>query len=131
MRNERESGLKFVKVKRKQLVEKLKANRETHKAEFKEAWEGYVQTVIDTAKENLRDAKKWSKEPSEAHHFDSAPSAPKNHTKEYDRAIALLEWEVEDEVELSTNDFNCYVLDDWSWKRDHAMSMSSYANKSY
>lgn len=127
MRLDRETGLKSVKVDRLKLIFKLKKNRDVHMAEFDEAWEGYVRAVVQKAQDILVRAKGWAKDAKKPLSFDSSPTPPESHVKDYNRAIALLEWEIKPEVELSINDFNCYVLDDWGWKRDFNVSKMSYS----
>jgi hypothetical protein len=39
-----------------------------------------------------------------------------------------MEWEERDTVELSVNDFECYVRDNWSWQRSFKMSVSNYSH---
>lgn len=46
--------------------------------------------------------------------YDITP--PSDHTTDYTRAIEMLEWSVEDEVDISEADFRAYVQDDWGWK---------------
>ena len=54
---------------------------------------------------------------------------PENHTKDYDRVIKMLEMCVNDTVELDEHTFQCYVMDDWTWKRSFLASNSNYSGK--
>ena len=40
---------------------------------------------------------------------------PVDYTGSYDTALAMLEWEVEDTVQLSQHDFERYVQNNWEW----------------
>jgi hypothetical protein len=52
--------------------------------------------------------------------------APVNYEREYTTAIAMVEWEVEPEIELSDMDFKRYVLDQWEWGQVFAANTRSY-----
>ena len=40
---------------------------------------------------------------------------PKDHSKSYEIAIQMAEWEVNETIELTQSQFQCFVLDDWEW----------------
>ena len=49
-----------------------------------------------------------------------------DHSSDYERAIAMLEWEVEDKIVLEQYEFAQLVLDDWQWKSAVVMSNNFY-----
>lgn len=51
---------------------------------------------------------------------DWTPSYPVEHLADYDRAISKLEFSVADKVSLDAQDFDAYVLNNWSWKESFA-----------
>ena len=53
---------------------------------------------------------------------------PENQTSSYDKAIRMMQASIYDEVKLSDQEFNCYVLNDWSWKSKFTSSVSNYIN---
>lgn len=114
-------GLSTVRIRRDALIDKLKTNREGHRAIFDEAIQGYHDAVIKALEAALADAKAGRK---------YTPSVflpePQDHTDEYDRMIAMLEMSLDDELELSQKDFSCYALDDWGWKHDFINTSNSY-----
>ncbi len=40
---------------------------------------------------------------------------PVDYSEEYSRAISMLEWEKEDKITLTPNEFRYFVMDDWDW----------------
>ncbi len=50
-------------------------------------------------------------------------------TKEYDRVIKMLEMSVDTQIELSSSEFQNYVMDDWAWSDNAKLSNSTYTAK--
>lgn len=48
---------------------------------------------------------------------------PEDHTDEYDQLLEMLAMSVDDEVELTAQEFAQYVRDDWSWKHQFTRTM--------
>ena len=126
MRNSEKTALKTVKVKRERLKTTLAENKEKHQREFEEAMTGYHARRESLASDLVNAAAAFAENPKDrdletnlqqAYHALSGQTRPSNYSKEYQRAIQLADWEVADEIELSINDFNCYVLDEWDWTR--------------
>ncbi|HXM03797.1 MAG TPA: hypothetical protein VN939_14390 [Chthoniobacterales bacterium] len=42
---------------------------------------------------------------------------PVDHTADYDRVISMLEMSAQDLVQVSAEQFDQYVLDNWRWRR--------------
>lgn len=132
MNNFEETAVKTVTVDRDKLKEKLRENLARHTQDYVEAMEGF------------RDARRQavSKLHAAAGAFDGSEESvlsvqrafgefnglaePQDHSKDYDQAIALMDWEQREQIELSINDFECYVRDSWSWKRRFAESVINY-----
>lgn len=51
---------------------------------------------------------------------------PENYSKDYDRAIRLVELSVYDKVSLNSTEFEQYVLNNWTWKEKFLASNSGY-----
>jgi len=47
-------------------------------------------------------------------------------TRDYDRAIAMLEMSVEGEITVSEADFRTFVMDDWNWRSQFKHSNMAY-----
>ena len=55
---------------------------------------------------------------------------PDDHTSDYDRAIGMLEMEVNDIVTIDQEDYSNYVDDNWAWKNQWSLSNTNYMSKS-
>lgn len=115
--------MKTVKIKRVDLLEKVKANKVRHVTEFKEAREEYVKEVIKELGRMLKKAKKG----------DIIRSInlvePVSYEENYNRVISMLEWSTDVIVELDTTEFEQYVRDNWQWKQHFAATAALYNNK--
>lgn len=133
--NFQETAVKTVIVERKRLASTLASNLETHQREFAEARRGYESTRIDLIRKlkdvavvaSSADTESNRKALHEAYGAFSNLEKPVDHSNEYKQAIQVMEWETRDKVELSINDFECYVQDSWNWKRQFKMVHDSYS----
>jgi hypothetical protein len=80
-----------VKVKREDLLTKMRANRAAHRDLFLKAQEGYRKPVIEELDRMLVDAKKGR--PIQR---SVTLTEPSTHIKDYDRGISMLEMSVEE-----------------------------------
>jgi hypothetical protein len=108
-----DQGQAGVTVKTAKLVEELKKNRTVHAADFEEANKGFRVAVIAELETMLKTAREGG-----AIERKSALTKPESHVKDYDRVIRMLEMCTKDEVLISEAEFQQYVQDDWSWKRE-------------
>lgn len=115
--------MRTVTVNKAQLIEKITANRDEHKGIVAAAQAKYRERVIQELDRRLTDASAGRK-------IDIRINLPMptDYTQEYENALAALEWEVEDEVELAESDFNQLVLNQWSWAGQFAGTSLAYAN---
>lgn len=116
--------MKTVRVNKHELIELLKKNRNKHEQEYKEAFKGYIKISIEKLEESLEQFKagkltelKWREAP------------PRDNTKDYDRVLEMLKLSVDNEIELTNDEFSNYVQDDWSWKDSWLMSNTKYLSK--
>jgi hypothetical protein len=115
--------MKTVKIKREELLAKVKENRAKHIEEFKEAHAGYLEEFISEVKMILREAKKGNVIQT----IDIAK--PSSFESNYDRIIAMLEWSTEETVDLDATEFEQYVRDNWQWKHAFNTVASLYNSK--
>ena len=111
-----------VTVKRDELLEKLKENKVKHRQIFEKALEGYRLTAIELLDKALEDAKAGRTITTSVYLEE-----PVDQTKDYDRAIGMLEMSVDDEVTITSQEYAQYVMDDWSWKRQFLTTNMGYA----
>lgn len=132
-----------IKANKDRLLKQLQENRETHSRQFAESWEGYrdraLQRLVNMKAKALEAFDEKIDElkglaASDAAGFSSHVSigtaigldVPVDHTREYERAVAHLEWELDAEVLVSENDFNRFVLDEWDWQHSFRATHKSY-----
>ena len=116
--------MRRVKVKKDELLEILRKNKETHVVDFDESVADFKDAVVKIAKDNLElvetgDLGSISK-------TQSFPRAPKSYESDYSKSIHMLELSVEDEIELEDDEFAQLVLDEWDWKRNFTSSKEMY-----
>jgi|ERR1700761_242201 len=117
-----DEGLSKFTVKKADLLEILKNNQTQHVLDYREAMKGYREEAI----------RQYSKALDEAHsgqpirtHFDL--DEPEDHTKDYGRAIRMLEMNVKTEIVITESEFARYVEDDWGWKSKFVGTMNAYS----
>ena len=117
--------MRTVNVNKSDLASILAENRKKHKAEYEEAFEGYIKTAIEKLEENLAKFKegeitklRWNEQP------------PTSNVKDYDRVIKMLEMSTDDKIELTSEEFENFVQDDWHWKETWRLSNSKYMTAS-
>jgi hypothetical protein len=114
--------MRDITVNKEELLEKLRANRENHRAVFQAALEGYRTEALDRLEEKVA-ALRAGKIPD----LKLGLVVPADHTRDYDRVIAMVEMDTSRLFSLSEYDFGSYVLDDWDWKRQFIRTSSAYA----
>lgn len=114
--------MEAINVKRDELLTVLKANRENHRKIFLEAQEGYRAMAITELDSWLAEAKAGKRIRRALTLIE-----PVDQTKEYDRAVRMLEMSVDERVLLSEHDFQCYVMDEWHWKQQFNSSNIGYS----
>jgi len=113
--------MRIVRLKRKELLEKVKGNRANHRAVFEKALEGYRKAAIKELEKMLDEAKKGLRISREVRLVE-----PMDQTREYDRVIKMLEMSMDDIIELDERGFSQYVMDDWSWKANFLETTNPY-----
>lgn len=116
--------MEIVKIKKSVLLETLKENRQAHRTIFEEAQIGYRAEAIRLLDKALQDAKAGRKINTYVR-----LDAPIDQTKDYDRAIKMIEMSVDENIEISETDFACYILDDWNWKHSFMTTNAFYIGK--
>jgi hypothetical protein len=117
--------MEIIKVNRLHLLETLKKNRELHSEEYKLAEKGYWLQIEDALKAALKEIRKTGK--TNVNKFYGM-SAPQDHTKDYDVVIKMLEFSVDEIIELDHNRFQQYVMDNWSWSTTTKSINTFYAS---
>ena len=129
MQDIRRNVMNAIKMKRLELLDIVRANKEKHIAEYLEAVTDYKALVIQVAAANLKLAK--TGELDQIKRTKSLPQAPQSFEDSYKRAIRMLELSVEDVIEVEEDVFNQLVLDEWNWKRGFIAATTSYKTGAY
>jgi hypothetical protein len=116
--------MESVTVMRGDLIEKMKANRDEHRAIFEEALEGYRARAIEILEEHLERIKKGKVE-----RVAVMLPIPEDHTRDYDRVLMMLDMSVDEQIQLDERRFQQYVLDDWTWQREFLTASSNYSSR--
>jgi hypothetical protein len=103
-----------IKVKKSDLLDTLRTNKAKHEEVYEQAMVKY--------RESLRADVEAGKQIE--HRLKTV--VPLRFADSYEQAIQMLEWEVGDEVELDTHEFQQYVMDDWNWGQSFRAANSAY-----
>ena len=129
------TNVKTVQVEKTRLLTTLHHNLSKHRSEYLTAVEGYhekvdvlIRKLAETAMQATPDRRGPGLDAIHEVHSDLVNlDRPANHSDSYEQAIALMEWETRENVELSINDFECYVRDNWTWMTSFKNSVSNYS----
>lgn len=111
-----------LRFKKTDLLKKIKENRAEHHKIFLEASDGYQKMLIAKLQVMHEEAKAGVL-------IDTRILLvrPTDQTKDYDRAIAMLEMSLDDEITLDQTEFSNYVMDEWSWSQQFLTSNAGYS----
>lgn len=115
--------LSSINVNKNKLLNMLYVNKQKHIEIVEEAKQGYIAKAKQVFEEKLKKIVEIGIVDT-----DLQLTKPIDHIKDYDEAIAMLEWETKDEIELERNQFNCFVLDNWNWKNNFLVSNVQYSS---
>ena len=118
--------MKSIKVDKQWLIKTMETNRSNHREVFEAALEGWRNEATELIGDTFA-ALQRGKTPN----IQIILPRPEDHTRDYTRVIGMLKADIGDTYELSETDYSQYVDDDWSWKRQWAMSNSGYAGATY
>jgi hypothetical protein len=113
--------MRSVKIKTSELLSVLKENRATHQSAYDEAMIGYREAVV----KEIKSALKKAQANEDVDHLIRAVR-PTSYIKSYDTVIRMLEMSSENVVEITMQEFNQYVEDNWHWKQEFSLTASTY-----
>jgi delta-aminolevulinic acid dehydratase/porphobilinogen synthase len=113
-------GLKLIKVNKIDLIKQITANMENHIVEFEEAMEGFMLHALELLETEIK-----------AIEDEEIPSnvifqVPESHEKDYRDIIDLLEMSVDDELEITYEQFKQYIKDEWGWTLGFKNLLTAY-----
>lgn len=122
---------KSVKVTKHALLTSLRNNQEQHAKDYEEAIEDY-RLVLSNA---LSEAAKTAQIGPENKVKDITKNLyelkpPQDHRDDYTNVIEMLEYSVDNTIELDEQSFKAYVKNEWSWTATFTASGSFYKTAS-
>lgn len=115
-----------VNVSRVELLAKLKANLELHRAEYKEALvEFHARLLEDLKLAHKKASKVENVEQLKGFRFNVA--FPQNHEKDYEEVIEMLEMSVDEHINLDSESFKAYIKNEWQWQASFTAAKMAYA----
>lgn len=125
MFNERD-GLQIT-VQRSELLTALRANREKHVAEYKEAEFAFREAAIAKLKESLAAVEVHGADPRR--HMMLDLDVPQSHEREYTTVIRMLEMATDSHIVIAEAKYLQYVEDEWAWKAGFNASTMAYKKR--
>lgn len=114
------NGNRTIKVKKSDLIAKIKENKKNHIADYKQAVVAYKKEAIKQLKDLTERAK------SGEMNLQLKLITPIDNSVNYDKILSMFEWEVDDIVELDQNEFTEYVNDETSFAVQAKMLNATY-----
>ena len=115
-----------IKVKKSELLDVLRSNRARHREIFLDAQEEYRKAAIAELDNMLTEARAGKKIRRSVTLVE-----PIDQTRDYDQAIRMLEMDTQDIIELTSELFRCYVMDEWRWMNQFLAVNSTYSKKMF
>lgn len=115
--------MEMIKVKKETVLEVLKKNLDSHKRDYEEALLGWIEKCKVDLQKILDE---FNSDKARETRIEIHLPKPISYAKEYQKAIKMVEYEVRDEVEISSHDFEKFFLDEWDWKNSFLSSTSFY-----
>jgi len=108
-------------VKKQELLDIIKKNRDAHHDIFMKACEGFQKEMLKRLAQKMKIIRAGKMVDS----FVGLP-IPEDHTRDYNRVIRMIELDTRDIIELSEQEFAQFVMDDWAWKKEWVSTASNY-----
>lgn len=115
-----------LKFDKNELILKISQNRQTHQATYEAAVLEHRRRLIEQLKEMLNRVSVTNREITHKDLTIDLP-IPEQHLDEYDRVLVMLGMTTQPEIELTQEDFDCLVLDNWEWQASFASNTGRYA----
>lgn len=104
-----------------ELLEKLRENRDKHKADYDEAVANYRVAAKDALRAEVKKIDR-----GEDFSLSFQLPEPREFLDQYDRAIGMLEMSVDETIELEDHEYEQFVQDNWPWAGQFAAATAFY-----
>lgn len=116
-----------VKASTKDLLNKMRRNRETHLEAYKLALKRYKELGAEALQKKLKEFEAFTDNSPKAPVLNfSALPLPQCYVKEYDRHIGMLELHQDETILLDMDSYRKFWEDEWDWKHTWAATNSAY-----
>jgi len=112
-----------ITVTKEKLLAKLKENRAKHAKVYEEAVEGYH----DAALTRLEEEKARLLARKHPENIVIHLPMPEDHTKDYDRLIAMIDISEDTEFDLTEQQAANYIMDEWHWTHHWLANNAAYS----
>ena len=137
--NQIENSDRAIKVNKKDLIVKVKANKKAHIKQYKDAVKSYEALAVGDLNKYLEDITAKVKAEIAAIEKDGTKvrtrlvrtDIPVDNTEKYEDIISIFEWDVEDEVVLTQPEFLQYVNDKTPWAVEASVSNLSVSDGAF
>lgn len=119
-------GQTVLTIEKQKLIDALKQHREQHKKDYEKAVRVYfrdLQKMVDAFDKDIA-ARKFRDDQYTQHH-----QQPMDNTAEYDKHIGFLEMAAETELELTIEQYDCYINDEWDWISHTKILNATYSSR--
>lgn len=117
-------GFDSVRLYKKAVIKTIEKNRAAHRAMFEAAMEGYKVKAIEILEGHIQRIKDGAPEKV----IISLP-IPQDHTDDYKLVLSMLASSIDEELEISSFDYQRYILDEWEWKEAFNQTVVAYVGK--
>lgn len=113
--------MRTIRIEKEKLRETVQKNRDEHRDIFLKAQDGYRKAVIRELDDMLERARNGDRI-----RINVGLQAPQDYTGEYDRVLLQLEYTEDDVIELTDNEFQNYIQDEWGWTGAFVQTSAGY-----
>ena len=111
-----------VNIKRQDVIEALQKSLEIHRAEYAEALEDYREACLKFFEEGLEALKSGVLDESK---LQLKVSMPDNYEHEFTSVLDMLEYSVDEVINLDSDTFAAYFKNKWYWKNNFNAALAA------
>ena len=115
---------KSINISRYTVLEKLKENLAIHTAQYAEALDDYKKLIAIRLTEALKQVNEGT--PAAAAEVRVKFDPPTDHRKDFEEVIEMLEYSLDDVLNLDQESFKAYIKNEWSWSQSFSTSNALY-----
>jgi hypothetical protein len=110
-------------IKKQDLLEVIKKNRDNHRSIFLKACEGFQKEMLKRLAQKMKVIRAGKLVDSHV-----GLPIPEDHTSDYNRVLKMIELDTRDTLQLTEMEFTQFVMDDWAWKHQWVTTNANYTS---